>query len=146
MNQGGGEEERFDKMEEKSTNLAWPTPGDSDVPPAEERAKHIHIYSLMVAREQGLHSEGETAIARTNSQSPRSSSRHTTTRRRQRRSNGYCESVGRNAIVRNDIRRADPSRPVKSFRLFSSFNILTVFVSTGFCPKLGPSECIALRH
>lgn len=65
-------------MEEKSTNLAWPTPRDSDVPPAEKRANHIHTYSLMVAREQSLLSEGETTIARTNPQSLRLSSRCTT--------------------------------------------------------------------
>lgn len=36
-------EERFDRME-KWTNLAWPTSGDSDVPPAEKRANRIYVY------------------------------------------------------------------------------------------------------
>jgi hypothetical protein len=51
MNQGS--EEARGTMEKTRTNLAWPTLGDSDVPPAEERANHIHTYSLMVARERG---------------------------------------------------------------------------------------------
>lgn len=41
-------------MEEKSTNFAWPTSEDSDVPPAEERANHIYIYSFTVVQEQGF--------------------------------------------------------------------------------------------
>lgn len=132
MNQEERKKERLDKTKEKSTNLAWPTPGDSDVPPAEERANHIHTYSLMVAREQGLLSRGETTIVRTTPQSPRSSN----AQQRVDDNDDQTDTVNWSDVMRlretiNDgLSRQDfPFLPAKSLRRFSSFNLLTAFVS-----------------
>lgn len=76
MNQGGGEGWQEGRTrEDAGTNLAWPTPGDSDVPPAEERTNHIHTYSLVVAgaclpRERGDRGDGSLVLARARARAP----------------------------------------------------------------------------
>jgi len=101
------ERKRFDKMEKKWTNLARPTPGDSDVPPAEERANHIHTYSLMVARERSL-DRGNGNRGDSYSGPPRARPFGVQQRVDDAITlTGHCESAGRDAIVRNDERRRE---------------------------------------
>lgn len=117
------------RMEKMRTNLAWPTLGDSDVPPAEERANHIHTCSLMVVRER-------TVIAGTAPWSPRAPIRRSTTRANAAITlTGHRESTGRDAIARNDDWQGETDHDC-GLAKSPSFSPLTAFVSdiyvTGF--------------
>lgn len=106
-------EERFDKME-KWTNLAWPTPGDSDVPPAEERANRIYTYTCILVRAEAKPPFAGTTIVGTIPGLPSLSLSFSAPTRlpgvQQRVDDaimltGHRESAGRDAIVRNDEER-----------------------------------------
>lgn len=99
MNQGRQRKrERFDKMEKKWTNLAWPTPGDSDVPPAEEYT-YLWLRGSGANSSRGNADRGDQLPWPPAYIHPALNDAITLT--------GHRESAGRDAIVRNVERRRE---------------------------------------